>query len=408
VSEKTNEKQSQDPLILDGRRAYERYKEVKEKGLLLFECIVGSTSYGTNLPTSDIDKKFIYLETLDNVLSGNCSKQINITDDYVGYELGRYLQLLGTQNPNIIELVHADEKFIEYCHPLFRDIILAEKDNFLAKPVAFSFGEYARAQIKKAQGTNKKFMNPMDKERKTLLDFCWVGHNQGSKSLTQWLTENGYPQVGPMTGEAPYHVYGCVAIDHMKNCYHLFFDKEGYEAYADAEKAKDYKKCEELIARRKYQGIEDKDGVQIKLSSVEKGIAPATTFYCNQEGYSKYCKDYREYWEWVEKRNVQRFVENSENEHNYDRKNMMHCHRLLDMCIEILSGHGVKVFRPNRDELLAIRQGNRTYQELVDWAEEKYALIQELYKTSTLPNKIEREFMDSIVLKFRKTFYGLN
>lgn len=371
----------QDPFILEGRGAYEKYKEVKEKGLLLFECIVGSTSYGTNLPTSDIDKKFIYLETLDNVLAGNCSKQINITDDYVGYELGRYLQLLGTQNPNIIELVHADEKFVEYCHPLFKDIIIKNRDKFLAKPVAFSFGEYARAQIKKAQGTNKKFMNPMDKERKTLLDFCWIGYGQGSKSLDQWLAEKGY-------GE---WACGAVAIDHMKNCYHLFVSPGDHQAG-------------DLL----YNGIIDKDGVQIKLSSVEKGLAPDVTFYCNQEGFSKYCKDYREYWEWMEKRNEQRFVENAENEHQYDRKNMMHCHRLLDMCIEILSGEGVKVYRSNREELLAIRQGSRTYQELVDWAEEKYNKIQELYKTSTLPAKCDRSITDSILLQFRKKFYGLD
>lgn len=398
-------------LILKGKSAEERYDLVKKNGLLLFEAIVGSTSYGTNLPTSDVDKKFIYLDTLDNVLSGECSEQINITDDYVGYELGRYLQLLGTQNPNIIELVHADEKFIEYCHPLFREIIIANKDNFLAKPVAFSFGEYARSQIKKAQGTNKKFMNPMEKERKTLLDFCWVGKGQGSVSITQWLKENGYPQ--PSLDEAPVWAYGCVAIDHMKNYYHLFYDKEFADKWAELESQKHRTWTErkpefdEIIARRKYNGIESVDGVQLKLASVEKGEKPIATFYCNIEGFSKYCKDYAEYWEWVAKRNEQRFVENASNEHNYDRKNMMHCHRLLDMCIEILSGQGVKVLRPNREELLGIRLGNRTYQELVDWAEQKYARVQELYKTSNLPDKCSKSFMTSILLKFRKEFYGL-
>jgi predicted nucleotidyltransferase len=335
---------------------------------------------------------------LENVLSGNTSKQINITDDYVGYEIGRYLQLLSTQNPNIIELVHADEQHIEYCHPLFQNIIIANRDSFLDRRVAFSFGEYARSQIKKAQGTNKKFLNPMDKERKTLMDFCWVGEGQGSISLKDFIARHLQSRY------VPDWMFGCTAIEHMKNCYHLFFDNESYKFFMenDDEMLRDY-----LYAHRKYQGVIDKDGVQIRLSSVEKGVEPVITFYCNLEGFQKYCKDYKEYWEWIEKSNKQRFVENAANEHNYDRKNMMHCHRLLDMCIEILRGEGVKVFRPNRADLLSIRNGNFTYGELVNKAEEKYTLIQELYKSTNLPQKCDQKLMSGILLNLRKSFYGI-
>lgn len=430
---KKEEKASKDPRILFGSKAQERYDELKEKGLIIYECIVGSTSYGTNLPTSDIDKKFIYIETLDHLLDGNYSIQLNLTDDYVGYELGRYLELLGKQNPNIIELLHADEQFVELCHPLFKEIVVANKDRFLSKKVAFSFGQYAKTQIYKAQGTNKKFMNPMDGPRKSLLDFAWVPFGQGSISLAEWANKF----------DVPIGFIGLSAIDHMRYTYHVFIDPMYDSIIEDAIKEtkknrpfwknwffvpandSDIDFFRQSIRRQyifhnveqhnsldwgyksKYNGPIDKDGVQPKLSSIPKGAKSRIIVHFNMDGFQKYCDDYKEYHEWLEKRNIQRFVENASNEHNYDRKNMMHCHRLLDMCLEILSGEGVNVLRPNREELLDIRLGNHTYKELVDGANGKIKRIDELYKISELPAETDKSFIDGILLQFRKHFYDI-
>ncbi len=424
------EKTSRDPQIYVGKPAVERYEEIKAAGLLLFECVVGSTAYGTNLPTSDIDKKFIYIETLDNILAGNATKQLNITDDYVGYELERYLELLRTQNPNIIELINTDEQHIEFCHPLFREIIIANRNEFLTNKVAFSFGEYARAQIKKAQGTNKKFMNPMEGPRKTLLEFGWIPYKGGVISLVDFLVKRGVSERN----------CGLVALDHIRYTYALY--NKTSRGMAERELTKRYikesgysvaqlklieifmpKRHEKIInglwdywsenipkflyENNKYAGILSDDGVQVRLSSIPKDEECVAYVHFNIDGWQKYCDDYASYQQWKRDRNEQRFVENASNENNYDRKNMMHCHRLLDMCIEILDGQGVKVLRPNREELLGIRLGNKTYQELVDSAEVKAVRIQELYKTTALPEKCEKRFTDGILLKFRKNFYKL-
>ena len=161
------------------------------------------------------------------------------------------------------------------------------------------------------------------------------------------------------------------------------------------------------VYNSKYNGPVDVDGVQPKMSSVPKGEKSFGIVQFNLDGFQKYCDDYNEYQKWLKNRNIQRFVENSENENNYDRKNMMHCHRLLDMCMEILSGQGVNVYRPNREELLGIRHGQSTYQELVDKANEKIKKIEELRKTCTLPESCSKDMMDSIVLEFRYRFYGI-
>lgn len=424
------ERKQSDPRILESEMAMQRYEMLKEKGLIIFEAIVGSQSYGTNLPTSDIDKKFIYIESLDNILSGNASIQLNLTKDYIGYELGRYIELLGKQNPNIIELLHADERFVEYCHPLFKELLIEKRNSFLSNKVAFSFGQYAKKQIDKAQGTNKKFMNPMEGPRKSLLDFAWIPFGQGSILLRDWAIAN----------LIPINWLGLAAIDHMRYTYHVFinpvyddcigfarkkFKKDyffselfGFYKKRNAELKKQYLKNELDVFKGDlgspgtnykgpYNGPIDSDGVQPKLSSIPKGEKSATIVHFNLDGFQKYCDDYREYQKWLENRNIQRFVENAENENNYDRKNMMHCHRLLDMCIEILKGEGVNVYRPNREELLGIRHGKATYQELVDKATAKIDQIAELRKTCTLPELCSKEMMDSIILEFRYRFYGI-
>jgi hypothetical protein len=72
-----------------------------------------------------------------------------------------------------------------------------------------------------------------------------------------------------------------------------------------------------------------------------------------------------------------------------------------------LSGAGVNVYRANREELLGIRHGNYTYQELVDKANEKLKKIEKLYQYSELPEETDKKFIDSILLDFRKHFYNI-
>ena len=55
-----------------------------ENGLILYECIVGSQAYATNVETSDIDKKFVYILPMDNILGTGYVDQIIMNKDYTG------------------------------------------------------------------------------------------------------------------------------------------------------------------------------------------------------------------------------------------------------------------------------------------------------------------------------------
>lgn len=399
-------------VVLENEQAVQKHKELSEKGLILFEAIVGSQAYGTSIPTSDIDKKFIYIEPLENILSGDTTDQINVSKDNVGYEIARYLDLVKSANPNLIELINQSEDTIVYCHPLFKKYIMDNAQLFLTKQTKFSFGAYAASQIQKARGLNKKIVNPIEGPKKGFLDFCFITNKQGSKPLKEWLEKK---KLLP-------EMCGVVAIDHMKNCYHLFIDTTYQFEYNSLEhiytfaneaipkeviEAKIKEEKRKLFSERKYKGIVDKDDVQIVLSSVEKNISPDVMFYGNLEGFQHYCKDYASYQTWLRERNEDRYRENVENKAKYDGKNMAHCHRLLDMAIEILRDGKVIVRRPNREQLLEIRFGKYAYEKLVEEAEEKVKIMEELYDSSYLPEKVDNKIIFQLLRNLREEFYSL-
>ena len=127
----------------------------------------------------------------------------------------------------------------------------------------------------------------------------------------------------------------------------------------------------------------------------------------NKDGYTKYCKDYTEYWDWVEKRNESRYNDNAKHGKGFDGKNISHCHRLLDMAIEIGEGKGINVRRHNKEYLLSIRKGEVEYDNIVKEAEKKIEKMKLIYESSNLPNSIPKGLLNDLLLNIRYSFYNL-
>ena len=94
----------------------------------------------------------------------------------------------------------------------------------------------------------------------------------------------------------------------------------------------------------------------MSLSSVPKDEQPIAMLYFNKDGYSVYCKQYKGYWDWVSKRNEDRYNTTMTHGKKYDSKNMMHVFRLLLVAKEIATEGKINVFRKDRDFLLAIKE----------------------------------------------------
>ncbi len=347
-------------------------KELKEKKCLLIECISGSQAYGTATEKSDTDVKGVYVLPPEQFFSLSFEEQINEEDNNVMfYEVRKFIDLLAKNNPNMLELLAVPEDCILYKHPLYE---LIRPELFLSKLCKDSFAGYAMTQIKKARGLNKKILNPMEEQRKSILDFCYVVFGQGSMPVKDFLLKNNLKQEN----------CGLVAIPHMREVYGLYYSEKGV-----------------------YSGIMRKeDSMDISLSSVMEGEEPVATLSFNKDGFSKYCKDYKAYWEWVEKRNDVRYENTIEHGKNYDAKNMMHTFRLLDMAEEIGRTGSVVVRRPNREFLLQVKAGVFSYEELVNKAEQRLNEIDVIYQDSALPEQPDLKAINELLVNVRQAFYG--
>lgn len=341
---------------------------------LLLKCISGSHAYGLALPHSDTDIKGVFVLPKTEFYGLAYIDQINnATNDKMYYEVKKFIDLLLRNNPNILELLSTPEDCILYKHPVM-DLIKPEM--FLSKLCNQTFGQYAYAQIKKARGLNKKILNPIDKKRKNILNFCYVVQGYKSIPASAWLDKENYTQ----------QECGLVRIDHMREIYAVFHQSQ---------------------TEKKLNGIYSDDHADdVSLSSVPEGLTPKAILHFNKDGYSVYCKEYKQYWDWVKERNDERYENTISHGKNYDAKNMMHVFRLLNMAEEIALQNRVNVRRPEREWLLRVRAGQYMYNDLLQHAETKIQTIAELFKKSNLPEQPDHHYAEELLSRIRNEFYS--
>jgi len=342
---------------------------------LLFKAIVGSQSSGCATPESDIDIKGVYIQSIDDLITFGYKPQIEVSKDETYWEVQRFLELLLSANPSVLELLNSPEDCILKTSPQF-DLIVKNKDKFLTKKCLKSFGGYVKSQLLKASGTDKKMNYEKERiERKSPLDFCYVAIGNGrTVTVLEWLEVNGFSQ----------DKCGLVALDHIKDCYDLFYDVND-------------------IGPQFFKGLLSKENSnQLKLSQIPKEACSLITMFFNQDHYSKHCKEFKEYSEWLLKRNTSRYVDVEGHGQQIDGKNMLHCRRLLDMAGEIATVKELNVRRPNVDYLLSIRKGKVSLKDIIKQAEIDLLELDTLYADSDLPESVSLDFVNELLLKIRK------
>lgn len=345
-------------------------EELKASENIIFECISGSRAYGLATAFSDTDIRGVFVLPKEKYYSLEYVGQINNeTNDIVYYELKKFIELLSKNNPNILELLNVPEDCILSKHPLFDKV---KSEYFLSKLCKDTFANYAFTQIKKARGLKKKIVNPVEKERKSVVDFCFVRKAKQAMPLNTFLDNEDFEAAN----------CGLAKISHMKNCYNLFYNPS-----------------------MGYSGVARPNANEVCLSSIPKSEVPVAILYFNRDGYSSYCKKYKEYWSWVEKRNDERYKSNISHSKNYDAKNMMHTFRLLHMAKEIGTKNKISVKRPDRDFLLAVKNAEFEYEELVEKAEKLRLELDNIYEESSLIERPNLDTVNKILVETRTQFY---
>lgn len=342
---------------------------------ILFECISGSHAYGTMTENSDKDIRGVFILPQEGLYGSKRIEEISDEkQDVVYWELGKFIKMLSTSKSSALELLNIPEDCLLYVNKLFKSEFIDKRKTFLSKKCYYTFVEYAEGQIHKAKGTDKK-MN-WDKNRvtrKTPLEFCYVPLNGGSKSLVSFLQENNLNQEN----------CGLTKIPNMRDSYWLYHSLD-----------------------HNYKGIIQKEfSNEVSLSSIPKGEVPLIQLQFGKDSYTQHCKDYREYQEYLEKRNTSRYVDVQNHNQQIDGKNMLHTIRLLQTAEDIVLKGDIVVRRSNTEELLDIRRGKVKLEELIDSVDSRKQELKQLFDNSTLPKDLTNINFEDVLIEFRNSFY---
>lgn len=404
---------------------------LRNNGLIAYEFIRGSHLHGINTENSDVDLGGVYFAPLDMILGNHNNYIPQVSDeknDRTYYEFGRWMELLEKSNPNAIESLFVPQNLIlGEVHPLIKKV-LENKDKFLSKECITSLIGYAKNQIYKARGLNKKIVNPI-KERLEPLDFVFTFYNQGSIKIKNWLECRNLSQryCGLVNIPNMTDVYGCyydwgnffqdcnISLDDCLNAYNsneasplknmVTFIKS-INGFNDDNSDFFFINWFNKLKPIGYRGIigEDKLSNELRLSSIPKNEMPICNLYYNKNAYTSHCIKYKEYKEWEKKRNPIRYQSNLNK--NYDSKNMCECMRLVHMGKEILEGKGVNLVRTwDKDYLLDIKAHKYEYDTLIENLNSEINDINKLFELSSLPEKVDYGFVNNLILSIRKELY---
>ena len=331
----------------------------------------GSISYGTNIETSDTDIRGIFCADKKNVLTPFYpirEQTLSEEEDGKLYEVGNYLELYTKGNPNILESLwinpkHIITKSVEY------DMLAKYRQELLSSKVAFTFSGYAISQLKRIKGHNKWLNNPQPNVKPVQSSFIRMVNNfTDAKIFSKDWTISEYNE-------------GCIMVPYGGDIYGIVpmvgstcIDASG--------------------SIRKYPQEDIPDDI--------KSTPPLFVVKYLREEHVLAKDNFTNYWTWKNNRNAKRSA--LEQEFGIDTKHAMHLVRLLRMGEEVLRDGVVNVYREDADELLAIRNGDWTYEELLAYAEDKDKHVREvLYKKTDLPKKPDMKLATQLLLDVRES-----
>ena len=124
----------------------------------------GSHAYGTNTPTSDLDIRGIAIEKPEEIIGYHTFEQfINDDTDTTIYGFNKMIHLLTQNNPNIIEIIGLDPDQYLYISKLGKEL-LDHKDLFISQNCFYTFGGYARANLKRLENALARDNYPEEKK----------------------------------------------------------------------------------------------------------------------------------------------------------------------------------------------------------------------------------------------------
>ena len=174
---------------------------------IIYKVLAGSHAYGLNTPESDEDWRGVFIPPKEYLLSPfkKIDQVTDNTNDTVIYNLYKFVILATQNNPNILELLFIDDKYIDIIKPEFQEI-RKHRDLFLSAKCRFTYCKYAFSQLKRIKGHKRWLDNPPKQVKRS--DYNLLEHEKlfDNKSL-QSLMDNFINEIkgGLINGVAEFY-----------------------------------------------------------------------------------------------------------------------------------------------------------------------------------------------------------
>lgn len=330
----------------------------------------GSHAYGTNTASSDEDFKGVVIAPKESYLGFKKQfEQLTLSapkPDTCVYEIRKFFSLAAACNPNIIEVLHVDPEDRILVN-VVGEKIFDNKDKFISKRVRFTFAGYAKSQLARIETHRKWLLNPPQK--------------MPLRSDFELQPKTLIPMDQLMAVKAE--------INKELERYNLGFLDDLREDQTIAV----HNAMRDVLSELKITKDDQWMSAARKIGMQENFIA----YMQKERQYEGRAREWEQYNNWKAERNEARAE--LEAKYGYDTKHAYHLVRLIRMCGEILETGRVIVKRPDREELLEIRNGAWTYDKLIEWAKTEERKLDAVCARSKIPAEPDMAFLERLCIE---------
>lgn len=369
----------------------------------IFVTLSGSVAHGTARSDSDVDLRGVCVAPLELRLSyregfeqhegplegdlwtrvhgalvkhATANSLIGTKVESVLYDLAKLVKLCAGANPNALEILFADERDWLFSTPLWRRLH-AERHRFLSAKVEQTYMGYALSQLKRIKTHRSWLLNPPAREP-TRADF-------------------GLPEQATLSADDRNRIEQAI-VDKTRSWGIDTLEMSKADRIALRTRLTDF--WSDVLACRE----DDIEALQRDVAGQSMGIPrPLLKALSSERKYRAARRHWESYLRWQEERNRDRAK--LETDFGYDTKHAAHLVRLMRTGIEVLETGELRVRRPDAAELMKIRDGRHSYDELVAETERLESHMKTAAEASNLPAEVDYAALDELLFTLLMEFY---
>jgi len=351
---------------------------------IIYKVISGSHAYGLNTPESDIDYRGICIPPKEYYMSPfmNFDQYITNDPDETIFSFDKYVKLATENNPNILELLWIDNPDLIKKMTYPAEILRENRELFLSAKCKFTYSGYAFSQLKRIKN-HKQWIDdpPNDISREEM------GLDQNSAIFSNNMLQS---MVDNFRGDTV-----GIIVEGLCGYYDALTNRdEVFKIVSDALQDISTKYFREFSL--KYFSNQSKDIVRKDLRDT---IQKELDYYLRK-------RTWKQYQSWKKNRNTVRAA--LEEKYGFDVKHGSHLVRLMIQAEDILLNGRLTVDVSDKTEVLDVKAGKWSFDELTEWATDQDDKLEQIYKKKTyvVPHKPDVKKIEKMSMEILDMWYS--